>query len=277
MTIQREEPGTRNRGTGEPENRLSSAGYRAPDAEQRTILNSQFSILLILLLALALRLLLWSQPLHQLANDEIEYVTVARDLLAGRGWQFYEHYHWLRAPLYPLFLAGSLWLAGGDPSPGLQSISLGFAQTLHLAALPNIVLSVATVYLSYRLALALFGRHTRAAPLAALFSAVLWTFATFAGLYMSETLFTFLFTAGLLCLVDQKAAAVGSRRAIWLAIGAGVLFGLATLTRSITLRRPTALPQTNCATSLSSVSSTTNSSSAAPCAGTDFPSGSTSR
>ena len=97
-------------------------------------------LLLILLLALILRLLLlWSQPLHQLANDEVEYVTVARDLLAGRGWQFYQHYHWLRAPLYPLFLAGSLWLAGGDPAPGVSSISLGFAQSLHLAALPNIL------------------------------------------------------------------------------------------------------------------------------------------
>ncbi|HEY3231212.1 MAG TPA: hypothetical protein VGJ87_18430, partial [Roseiflexaceae bacterium] len=124
-----------------------------------------FSILLILLLALLVRLLLWSQPLHQLANDEIEYVTVARDLLAGRGWQFYEHYRWLRAPLYPLFLAASLWLAGGD---------------LHRAALPNIVLSVANVYLNYRLTLALIGR--RAAHVAALLTAILWTQAVFASL-----------------------------------------------------------------------------------------------
>src|SRR5215212_3344336 len=186
------------------------AGLPAPFS----ILNSQFSIFFILLLALALRLLLWSQPLHQLANDEVEYVTVARDLLAGRGWQFYEHYHWLRAPLYPLFLAGSLWLAGGDPAPGLPSISLGFTRALHLAALPNIALSVATVYLSYRLTLALFGRRTQAALLAALFSAVLWTFATFASLYMSETLFTFLFTAGLLCLVGEKAQTAHGRRGI---------------------------------------------------------------
>jgi len=202
---------------------------------QFSIFNFQFSIILLLLLALALRLLLWSQPLHQLANDEVEYVTVARDLLAGRGWQFYEHYHWLRAPLYPLFLAGSLWLAGGDPAPGVPSISLGFAQTLHLAALPNIALSVATVYLSYRLTLALFGRRKPAALLAALLSAVLWTFATFASLYMCETLFTFLFTAGLLCLVGEKAQTADGRRRIGLVIGAGVLFGLATLTRSISL------------------------------------------
>jgi hypothetical protein len=175
------------------------------------------------MLALALRLLLWSQPLHQLANDEIEYVAVARDLLAGRGWQFYDHYHWLRAPLYPLFLAGSLWLAGGD---------------LHRAALPNIALSVATVYLSYRLALKLVGR--RAAELAALLTALLWTHATFASLYMSETLFTFLFTAALMCLVreprtENQEPGIDLRFGAWTSIIGGICFGLATLTRSITL------------------------------------------
>jgi 4-amino-4-deoxy-L-arabinose transferase-like glycosyltransferase len=230
MIVQYQEPRTKNR-----EQETGNSSIFARLRSRFSIFNSPFSILPILLLALALRLLLWSQPLHQLANDEVEYVTVARDLLAGRGWQFYEHYHWLRAPLYPLFLAGSLWLAGGDPAPGLPSISLGFAQTLHLAALPNIALSVATVYLSYRLALALFGRRRPAALLAALFSAVLWTLATFASLYMSETLFTFLFTAGLLCLVGEQAQAARGWRAIWLSIGAGVLFGLATLTRSVAL------------------------------------------
>src|SRR5262245_16370205 len=125
-------------------------------------------IIAVLLLALALRLLLWNAPLHLPANDEVEYIAVARDLLAGRGWQFYDHYHWLRAPLYPLFLAGSLWLAGGD---------------LQAAALPNIALSVATVYLNYRLAMVLFGRRGGVAPLAALISATLSTLATFASLY----------------------------------------------------------------------------------------------
>jgi hypothetical protein len=190
-----------------------------------------------LALALALRLLLWSAPLHLPANDEVEYITVARDLLAGRGWQFYDHYHWLRAPLYPLFLAGSLWLAGGD---------------LHAAALPNIALSVATVYLAYRLAMALFGRRGGVPLLAALMSAILWTLATFASLYMSETLFTFLFTGGLLCLVPEQGTKnreqgpsndepIGqhyrTQKHVPLAMPAlaGVLFGLATLTRSITL------------------------------------------
>ncbi|KPV50264.1 hypothetical protein SE17_27980, partial [Kouleothrix aurantiaca] len=199
-------------------------------------------LLLALLLALALRLLLWSGPLHQPANDETEYIAVARDLLAGRGWQFYDHYHWLRAPLYPLWLAGSLWLAGDD---------------LHRAALPNILLSTATVWLNYRLALALLGR--RAARAAALLTAVLWTLVTFASLYMGETLFTFCFTAGLLCLVPgaddqrpttdpstgsgqapstrsgqaQRQLATGDWRMMTGRIAlAGLFFGLATLTRS---------------------------------------------
>jgi hypothetical protein len=196
---------------------------------------------LLLLLALLLRLLLWNQPLHQLANDEIEYMTVARDLLAGRGWHFYEHYRWLRAPLYSLFLAASLWLAQGD---------------LHRAALPNIALSVANVYLIYRLALALVG--ARAAQFAALLAALLWTFVTFASLYMSETLFAFLFTGSLVCLMQETTADRRSRMedrgwrmaalrfsilhppssiltGHWPAITGGALFGLATLTRSITL------------------------------------------
>ncbi|HEU4329209.1 MAG TPA: glycosyltransferase family 39 protein [Roseiflexaceae bacterium] len=178
-------------------------------------LRQSLPLLLILLLALALRLALWSQPLHQPANDEIEYVTVARDLLAGRGWQLYERFEWLRGPGYPLFLAGSLWLAGGD---------------LHRAALPGLLLSVANVYLGYRLALRLAGRS--AALLAALLAAVLWTSATFASLYMAETLWVFLFTGGLLALlgVDDRPRVAWGRLAL-----AGALLGLATLTRSITL------------------------------------------
>lgn len=127
-------------------------------------------LFLILALALGLRLLLWIQPLHEPANDEVEYITVARDLLEGRGWSFYDRYHWLRAPLYPLFLAASWGLAGDDGWPRA-------ARALHLAALPNIALSVLSVYLAYALAARLVNRQ--AALLAALLTAVLWTNATF--------------------------------------------------------------------------------------------------
>jgi 4-amino-4-deoxy-L-arabinose transferase-like glycosyltransferase len=179
-------------------------------------LSRRLPLLLILLIALAWRLLLWSQPLHLPANDEVEYIAVARDLLAGRGWAFYESWRWLRAPLYPLFLAGSLWLAGGD---------------LRLAALPNILLSLGVVLLVYRLARELAPEAGRRPGLiAAALAALLQTYATFGSLYMSETLFSLLFAGGLLALARWRR----SRRGWW-ALAAGVLLGLACLTRSAAL------------------------------------------
>src|SRR4051794_24099582 len=100
MTAQNREPRTENRELRTENGRfvrffsqfsIFNFQFSIPPRSPFSIFNFQFSILL--LLALGLRLLLWSQPLHQLANDEVEYVTVARDLLAGRGWQFYDHYH----------------------------------------------------------------------------------------------------------------------------------------------------------------------------------------
>lgn len=173
----------------------------------------------ILALAALIRIGLWLQPLHLPANDEVEYLTVARDLLAGRGWSFYERYHWLRAPLYPLWLAGSLWLAGGD---------------VWLAALPNIALSVLNVYLIYRLSRAI-GDHVGPLVhrLATLAAAILLTHATFASLYMSETLFTTLFSAALWLLLAWRQR--GARWPDWRIVAAGGLWGLALLTRSMPL------------------------------------------
>ena len=175
-------------------------------------------LVLILVVAFGIRLALWSQPLHEPANDEVEYIAVARDLLAGRGWEYYTHYRWLRAPLYPLFLAASLWLAGGN---------------LHLAALPNLFLSTSNVLLAFWIARALVGR--RAALLAAAITALLWTNATFASLYMAETLFTALFSVALLATLRAANRRAGCHSALGFAALAGVLFGLAALTRSAVL------------------------------------------
>jgi 4-amino-4-deoxy-L-arabinose transferase-like glycosyltransferase len=187
---------------------------------------ARISLLIILAFALGLRLLLWSQPLHEPANDEVEYITVARDLLEGRGWSFYEQYHWLRAPLYPLFLAASWQLVGDDGWPYAT-------RALHLAALPNILLSVVSVYLTYALTMRLV-KHQRSALLAALIAAVLWTNATFASLYMSETLFTVLFQVGMLMLLHAADQQPASQRWLLL-IAAGAALGLAALTRSLAL------------------------------------------
>ncbi|HMQ35174.1 MAG TPA: glycosyl transferase, partial [Chloroflexaceae bacterium] len=173
-------------------------------------------LLAILLLALLWRLLLWAQPLHLPANDEVEYIRVARDLLGGRGWSFYEQWRWLRAPLYPLFLAGSLWAAGADPG-------LSTAEVLHRAALPNILLSVGLVYLIYRLTRELT-RGEGPALAAAGCAALLQTYATFASLYMSETLFAALFAGGLLALARWRREG-----GLWRAALAGTMLGLACL------------------------------------------------
>lgn len=193
----------------------------ADQAARRT----RLALILILAFALGLRLLLWSQPLHEPANDEVEYITVARDLLAGRGWSFYERYHWLRAPLYPLFLAASWRLAGDDGWPGAT-------QALHLAALPNIALSVASVYLTFALTRRLI--DDRAALIAAALNAILWTHATFASLYMAETLFAVLFQLGMLCLLKATSGQPAAPRWGYIS-AAAVSFGLATLTRSIAM------------------------------------------
>jgi tetratricopeptide (TPR) repeat protein len=199
-------------------------------------------LLVILLIGCALRLWLWLRsPPHQPANDEVEYLQVARDLLAGRGWRFYEQYHWLRAPLYPLWLAGSLWLT--QSLPGAE---------LRWAALPNIALSCATIYLYYLLGRAVGARVSsaetsdpadpargeRVGLITATSAALLLTFSTFASLWMSETLFTTLFICTLLLLLRCAAQPPGARK-LWLAAAAGALLGLTTLTRSQPL---TAIP-----------------------------------
>ena len=187
-------------------------------------LRTHWPLATLLLVALLWRLLLWAQAPHQPANDEVEYLQVARDLLAGRGWAFYTHWRWLRAPLYPLYLAGALGLAGLDPSASTATV-------LHRAALASLPLSLGVVSCVYWLTRKLTpASGDRPALIAAAAAALLQTNATFASLYMSETLFTFLFSWGLLALVAWR-----ERRGWWRAIGAGALLGLACLTRSAAL------------------------------------------
>lgn len=177
-------------------------------------------LLLILLLALALRLWLWSRPEHPLANDETEYLPVAQDLVGGRGFVFYDSYRWLRAPLYPLFLATCLFLGGGQ---------------VRVATFIQVLLSTATVYGFYLLARRLFPEtwSERAGLVAALLAALLLPFATFPALFMAETLFTFLLVAFFLTILHVPAA-TPARRWRW-AAAAGLLLGLCALTRAVAL------------------------------------------
>src|SRR5215203_6177241 len=68
-------------------------------------------LLLVLLAALALRLLLWGQiPRTGLISDEGEYLSAASWLAQGRNFSWYQDYLWTRAPIYPLFVAVHLRL-----------------------------------------------------------------------------------------------------------------------------------------------------------------------
>jgi 4-amino-4-deoxy-L-arabinose transferase-like glycosyltransferase len=206
-----------------------------------------------LLTGVALRMLLWGRiPRTGLISDEGEYLSAASWLAHGHGFDWYQSYLWTRAPIYPLFLATHLRLFGDSLAP------IYITQTL---------LSLINVVLVYVLA-----RHVtdqRPTPdlsavegtndqrpttneitrlsipgLAALLMALYFPFALYAQTLLSETLFITLLLGGFLALArwadDQRPTTIrpdGHRESalqVWVAV-AGVLLGLATLTRSITL------------------------------------------
>jgi hypothetical protein len=186
----------------------------------------RLSLPLALLLGLALRVALWDQlPRLGLVGDEAEYLAAADWLANGRGFAWHLQYFWTRAPLYPLFLAAHLALFGD----GLTAIFV--SQT---------VLSLLNVVLVYLLTTQVIGnrqqatgdrQQARVAPgIAALLAAVYLPFAMYGQLILSETLFTTLLL-GALAVLGTWALRGGW---FWL-VGAGVLLGLATLTRGLTL------------------------------------------
>lgn len=184
----------------------------------------------ILSLALLVRLYAWWQaPRQGFVIDEAEYYQIASILADGRGWTFYDASTWVRPPVYVMLLAGIFRFFG----PNLMLVRLG-----------QVALSVATVYLLYRLAQRTFGRKT--GLVTALLAAVAWPFAVLSYLLLSETLFLFLFLLALNFLVEYLAASAGNPAAtrppltglnryltrpnLWLA-GSGFLLGLSALTR----------------------------------------------
>lgn len=168
-------------------------------------------------------------------GDELAYQQLAENFAAGRG-LFQTHnpffpgqvlYAW-QAPLYPVTL-GVLYTL--------------FGNSVLLAKLFGALVSTATVAVMYDLARRVgrsaFAKDANAgqvesiALVAAGLMAIYPGFLTNAHLLLSETLFIFL----LLLAFDLVARALetsGTRVALWLG-GAGVMWGLATLTRGLTL------------------------------------------
>lgn len=180
-------------------------------------------LLLVLLVALALRLALWhSLPREGLISDEAEYLAAANWLAAGRGFAWHQGWLWTRAPLYPLFLAAHMRLFGFSLAPIYAS---------------QLVLSLLNVVLVYALASQVSGGRARPMPaLAALLAALYLPFASYPQMILSETLYMTLLLAAFAALGQwSQAAARQSRRALLLVALAGVLLGMAALTRGLTL------------------------------------------
>jgi 4-amino-4-deoxy-L-arabinose transferase-like glycosyltransferase len=181
---------------------------------------------LALLVALGIRLIVIFaafQTPDRHAGDALYYVTVSQDLrrvglsptnpaLAATS----------TGPLYPLFLAPFFnWL----PDPLTQIMVARTAQAF---------VDVLTVYLLYRIAGAVFGH--RAALLALVIQALDLRYILQAALIATEPLFIALFAAFMLTYLDAAARGVPRRY-----FGAGLLLGLATLTRPIPLLFPVVL------------------------------------
>lgn len=179
-------------------------------------------LLLALLLALGLRLALWGRlPRIGLIGDEAEYLAAADWLAHGRGFAWHLHYLWTRAPLYPLFLAAHLAVFGGSLEPIF--ISQLLLSLLNVALVYGLALQVGSVRLG--------ANNRSAAGIAALGAAIYLPLASYNQLLLSETLFISLLLGALL-LLGRWAANDGRRLDL---AGAGILLGLATLTRGLTL------------------------------------------
>ncbi|NJN65421.1 MAG: hypothetical protein HC884_01265 [Chloroflexaceae bacterium] len=195
---------------------------------------------LALLVGLAVRVALWGHlPRQGMISDEAEYLAAATWLAQGRGFSWHEGWLWTRAPLYPLFLAAHVRLFGMNPVP------IYLSQTL---------LSLLNVVLVYVLALQMSGKQNSAAMgekvvsspppgtggtarpfLAALLTAVLFPFATYPQILLSETFYLSLILGAWVILAYWQWLAAPRLLTSSLLLGpAGVVLGLATLTRGLT-------------------------------------------
>ncbi len=188
---------------------------------------------LALLLGLGLRLALWGNiPRTGLISDEGEYLSAAAWLTEGRGFDWYQGYLWTRAPIYPLFVAAHHWL---------------FGQSTSALYISQIILSLFQIMLVYFLTAGL-SSHPGIRGTAALLTAIFLPLALYTQIALSETLYITLLLAGFLALnmirgwtssIADGLRPLSTRRSPFyffsLTVLAGLLFGLATLTRSLTL------------------------------------------
>lgn len=171
---------------------------------------------LSLFIAIVLRVFVWVVlPRAGWISDEGEYLSAATWLSYGRGFAWYLDYFWTRAPLYPLFIAGHLWIGGNE-------YWVFFSQML---------LSLVHVVLVRAIAQRLYPSQAAVADVAGLLTALALPLAVFTMTLLSETLFlTFFLIILWLALGFQIAMP-----SLWRAGLIGVFLALATLTRGIML------------------------------------------
>ena len=167
------------------------------------------------LLAVGLRVIFWWMQSRSGAvqpGDSTEYVQGALHLLQG---SYATGPKWLRPPLYPLFLAATFAVVGVDLSRAMliQAIVTG------LGVLPFAALGYAVF------------RRRDVALVSALIAALFVPFAAYGSVLFAESLFVALIAASFALLPYGQTDAL-SRRRLFLA---GVLLGLATLTRAVGL------------------------------------------
>ena len=166
---------------------------------------------LVLAAVLVRGMLLTRAPLF-LRRDSVAYFQVGWELANGLGFDLPLR----RTPLYPLFVAGVVWVLGEDLR--------GLALAQHL-------LGIVTVVATYFLGRAMFGRP--AGALAALAVAVSAPLLIYEHYILAEPLFIPLLTLGLLLLVLAMRREGGGRARVGLYLGGGVVLALAALSRPI--------------------------------------------
>jgi 4-amino-4-deoxy-L-arabinose transferase-like glycosyltransferase len=167
------------------------------------------ALLLILIAALAPRLAFAFRAPVFLISDSIAYFQSGYDLARGAGFDL----PYKRAPLYPLFIAGGVWLSG----PDLQAI--GFLQH---------ALGALSAALTFRIGRLLFGRLAGLA--AGLLVALSGPLIIYEHYLVAEPLFIVLLLGFTLSVVRGVRAPDGSWR--WFVLS-GLLLGMAGLTRSV--------------------------------------------
>lgn len=188
-----------------------------PPSTRLTWTNSPYLIWGIVLLAFLLRAVLLQVAAGHIARafqpDSQTYIDPAIKLISGGGYPADSAW---RTPVYPLFIAIIYWIGGQNPI--LIVAAQGFVGTL-------------TALLSYLLGIKVVSRP--AALLGTFLLAVSVESITSVFYLLTETLFTFLFLAGMIAWMNGYR----DRNKLWLT-AAAILMGLSALCRPVAVYFP---------------------------------------